>query len=142
MPAPHLTTIKVRFNELDPYGHVNHAQYISYFEHGRTEALESVGLGLSEMADRGYQIVVIDLSAAYKAPAFASDVLTIETSIAEARRASTIWSQRITRPGDDGEPQLVATITIRGGITDTTGKPTRPPAWLFEKLAPITVPAD
>ena len=38
MSAPHVTAIKVRFTELDPYGHVNHAQYISYFEHGRTEA--------------------------------------------------------------------------------------------------------
>jgi len=142
MPAPHRTTIKVRFNELDPYGHVNHAQYISYFEHGRTEALESVGLGLSEMADQGYQIVVIDLSAAYKSAAVASDELTIETSITQARRASTVWSQRITRPGEDGQPQLVATITIRGGITDTTGKPVKPPAWLFDKLAPIIVPTD
>lgn len=139
MSAPHLTTIKVRFNELDPYGHVNHAQYISYFEHGRTEALEAVGLGLHAMADRGIQVVVMDLSAAYKAAAVAGDVLTIETGITQARRASTIWSQRITRPGDDGEPQLVATITIRGGITDTTGKPTRPPAWLFEQMAPLIV---
>ena len=60
MFAPHITTIKVRFNELDPYGHVNHAQYISYFEHGRTEALDSVGVGLREMADKGFQIVVMD----------------------------------------------------------------------------------
>lgn len=137
MFAPHITTLKVRFNELDPYGHVNHAQYISYFEHGRTEALESVGLGLGEMAEQGYQIVVIELTAAYKSAAVGGDILTIETSITQARRASTVWSQIITRPGADGEPQLVATITIRGGITDATGKPTKPPTWLFEKLAPI-----
>lgn len=137
MPAPHVTTIKVRFNELDPYGHVNHAQYISYFEHGRTEALEAVGLGLDDMAERGIQIVVMDLSASYKAAAVAGDVLTVETKVTEARRASTIWSQRITRVGDDGAPQLVATITIRGGITGTTGKPIRPPAWLFEQMAPL-----
>lgn len=141
MFAPHITTIKVRFNELDPYGHVNHAQYISYFEHGRTEALDSVGVGLSEMADKGFQIVVMDLTAAYKSAAVAGDELTIETVISQARRASTIWDQRITKPGADGEPELVATITIRGGITDTTGKPTRPPSWLFEQMAPIIVPA-
>lgn len=141
MFAPHTMTLKVRFNELDPYGHVNHAQYISYFEHGRTEALESVGLEMASMAEQGYQIVVMDLSATYKAAAVGSDELTIETWISEARRASTFWSQRITRPGADGEPQLVSTLTIRGGITDATGKPTRPPAWLFEKLAPIIAPS-
>ena len=142
MPAPHLTQIKVRFNELDPYGHVNHAQYISYFEHGRTEALESVGLGLHEMADRGVQVVVMELTATYKAAAVAGDVVTVETTIGELRRASTIWSQRILRERADGSSEVLATITIRGGITDTDGKPTRPPAWLFEQLAPLVASSD
>jgi len=139
MPAPHLTTVKVRFNELDPYGHVNHAQYISYFEHARTEALETVGLGLHEMADKGVQVVVMDLAAKYKAAAVASDVLTVETSVAELRRASTIWWQRITRVTDDGDQQLVATLTVKGGITDNHGKPMRPPKWLFDQMSPLVL---
>lgn len=140
MAAPHLTTIKVRFNELDPYGHVNHAQYISYFEHGRTEALESIGLGLSEMADKGVQVVVMDLTAKYRAAAVAGDLLTVETSVAELRRASTMWWQRITRPVD-GDQQLVATLIIKGGITDNAGRPMRPPPWLFEQMAPLVLEA-
>ena len=142
MFAPHLTTIKVRFNELDPYGHVNHAQYISYFEHGRTEALESVGLGLHEMAERGLQVVVMSLAAAYKAAAVAGDTLTIETEVSQARRASTIWQQRIVRAGADGQEQVMVTLEIRGGITDNDGRPTKPPAWLFEQMAPLIRPAD
>ena len=136
---PHQTPIKVRFNELDPYGHVNHAQYISYFEHGRTEALESIGRGLHEMADKGVQVVVMDLAAAYKAAAVAADLLTIHTGVSELRRASTMWTQRITRIAGDGSDQLVATLTIRGGITDNEGKPIRPPAWLFEQMAPLVM---
>ena len=34
----HETTIAVRFSELDPYGHVNHAVYLTYFEQARCEA--------------------------------------------------------------------------------------------------------
>lgn len=137
MPAPHVTKLKVRFNELDPYGHVNHAQYISYFEHGRTEALEAVGLGLHEMSHKGVQVVVMDLQARYKAAAVGGDVLTIETSIVELRRASTMWGQRILRTDASGQEQEVATLTIRGGITDNTGRPMRPPPWLFDAMGPL-----
>ena len=35
----HQLDIKVRFCELDPYGHVNHSIYVQYFEAGRVEAL-------------------------------------------------------------------------------------------------------
>lgn len=134
--------LKVRFNELDPYGHVNHAQYISYFEHGRTEALEEIGLGLHAMADKGVQVVVMDLEAKYKAAAVGGDTLRMETSISELRRASTMWKQRILRTDANGNDQVVATLTIRGGITDTDGRPMRPPAWLFDQMAPLVVEAS
>jgi len=133
--------LKVRFNELDPYGHVNHAQYISYFEHGRTEALEEIGLGLHAMADKGVQVVVMDLEAKYKAAAVGGDTLRMETSISELRRASTMWKQRILRTDAEGNDQVVATLAIRGGITDTDGRPMRPPAWLFDQMAPLVVDA-
>ena len=54
----HRTTIAVRFAELDPYRHVNHAVYLTYFEVARTEALASVDLGLDDVAVAGYQFVV------------------------------------------------------------------------------------
>ena len=34
----HVTSLAVRFNELDPYAHVNHAVYATYCEVARTEA--------------------------------------------------------------------------------------------------------
>ncbi len=39
-PVTHRATIKVRFYELDPYGHVNHSVYIQYFEAARAEWLD------------------------------------------------------------------------------------------------------
>ena len=40
----HRYPIKVRFYELDPYNHLNHASYVQYFEVGRVELLESIGI--------------------------------------------------------------------------------------------------
>lgn len=126
---PHSTTLKVRFAEIDPYGHVNHAVYVSYFEVARTEALTDCGVAIQDMATRGYQLVVSRIDVRYKRPAVAGDTLTVETSIAKLKRASGTWRQRIMR-GD--EELVVAEVTA--GVTDTNGRPTRPPDWLFPAL--------
>jgi acyl-CoA thioester hydrolase len=130
--TPHTTTIAVRFAELDPYGHVNHAVYATYFEVGRSEALASVGLPLSVLADEGYQFVVTELAIRFRRAATAGDRLTVETVVSEVGRASTRWSQRITGGG-----AVVATAELRAGVTDRAGRPTRPPAALLDRLAPL-----
>lgn len=130
--APHSTTIAVRFAELDPYAHVNHAVYVTWFEVGRSEALDSVGMSLSRMAESGFQVVVTELSVRYRRPAVAGDLVTVETRVSEVGRASARWSQRIVR--DD---ELLVEAEVKAGVTDRRGRPTRPPAWLFEALRPL-----
>lgn len=129
---PHTTRLRVRFGELDPYRHVNHAVYISWFEAARTEALEDARLGLDRLQDDGYQLVVTALDVRYRRPAVAGDECVVETEIAEVRRASTVWRQRVLRGGDE-----LVTAEIRIGICDAAGRPTRPPEGLLDALSAI-----
>lgn len=124
-----VTTINVRFYELDPYGHVNHAVYLNYFEVARIELLDSIGFGLSRLRDMGFHLLVVDAHVRYHAPAVDGDRLTVASELVELRRASARWHQRLTR-GDE----LVATNEVRSAITDAGGRPTRPPAVLAEAL--------
>jgi acyl-CoA thioester hydrolase len=130
----HITTIDVRFAELDPYGHVNHAVYITYFEVARTEALASCEIPLQSMAEAGYQLVVTKLDVRFRSPAAAGERLTVETSVAELRRASGVWRQRILR-GDE----VLVTGLVTAAVTDTAGRPTRPPDWLFPAMKSLVV---
>lgn len=125
----HVTTLKVRFYELDPYDHVNHTAYFGYFETARIEALESVGLGLHELKQLGLHLVVVEAHARFVKPAVGGDVLTIESKMVESGRVSSRWAQTMTR-GDD----LVATLEIRAAVTDVAGKPRRLPDDLAERL--------
>ncbi len=124
--------IEVRFSELDPYGHLNHAVYATYFETARVIALREVDLDLVALAADGLQFVVIQLVVDYKRPAVANDVVTVTTELGETRRASTIWNQHMAR-----DEESLATATVRSAITDSRGKPVRPPSWVFERLAPL-----
>lgn len=128
----HSISIDVRFSELDPYGHLNHAVYATYFETARIVALDESDLALGPLAEQGYQFVVTRLVLDYKRPAVANDTVEVTTWVSQMRRASTTWSQAMHR-GDE----LLATAAIRSAITDTTGRPTRPPAWVFERLGPL-----
>lgn len=130
--TPHLSSLAVRFAELDPYGHVNHATYATYFEVGRSEALEAIGLPLHELAEQGYQFVVTELAIRFRRAAGAGDRLTVETAVSDVGRASTRWSQRLLRGSE-----LVATAELRVGVTDRSGRPSRPPAWLLGRLDPL-----
>lgn len=133
---PHVTDLKVRFSELDPYAHVNHAAYVTYFEVARTEALVDCGRALEDVAAKGIQFVVTEIEVKFKKPAVQGDVLEIDTWINEIGRASTRWSQRIRR-GDE----VLVTEELRVAIANDKGRPTRPPAWLFDGLVgPIMEP--
>jgi len=140
----HRTSLKVRFNEIDPYRHVNHAVYLTYFEVGRTEALEAAGIPIERIAAEGIQLVITKVEVRFISPALAGDQLDIVTFLARSRRASHIWRQQVVRPATDGsesdEVLVEGDITI--AVTDLRGKPTRPPSWLsesFVKLEPDSI---
>ncbi len=138
MDLPFETTIRVRFAELDPYGHVNHAMYLTYLEQGRTDALEAIGLSMSTVAAEGFQFVVTDVSAQFLAPATTAEPIVVRTTIEDLRRVSGIWVQQITSP--DGET-LFLTARVRAGVTNREGRPARPPTWINDGLQRLVEPA-
>ena len=85
----HETTIHVRWGELDPYHHVNHAACLSYLEHARIAALESIGWGMDEIAATGIQVVVVRLDVEFRRPAVGGDQLIVLTAIDTLRGTSS-----------------------------------------------------
>lgn len=136
MPA-HDTSHRVRFHELDPYNHVNHAMYVTYFEIGRTDALDAIGLGLDLLRDDGYQFVVTKVEVTFRRAATAGDDLTVQSAIGAFNRATTEWHQEIRRADE-----LIAQAVVTVAVTDRSGKPVRPPAFVLERLAPLALSSD
>jgi acyl-CoA thioester hydrolase len=132
----HRYPIKVRFYELDPYNHLNHASYVQYFEVGRVELLESIGIGLAELQGLGRHIVVTEIHTRFLRSAGPHDTLVVETEVLEIRRATSRWRQRLMR-GDE----VIATQVVEAAMTDTTGKPVRFSSELAAALEPYRVEA-
>ena len=128
---PHRHPVKVRFYELDPYGHLNHSVYVQLFETGRIELLEEAGIPLQVLEEQGYRFLVSRIETSFLRPVGAGAELVVETEVAEIRRASSIWRQRLLV---GNEP--VATQTVRIGVTDGRERPVRFPEEMATALAP------
>jgi acyl-CoA thioester hydrolase len=126
----HTTSLKVRFYELDPYDHVNHTNYFAYFETARIEYLNEAGWGLDVMKERGWQLVVVEISARFLAAARYGQELTIHTWVEDAGRVKSSWRQIMLR----GEEE-VAHLLVTAAFTDLEGRPRRLPPEFMERLA-------
>ncbi len=126
----HRTTIRVRFYELDPYGHVNHSIYIQYFETARVRWLTEVGFPLDKLQADGVQLVVTEIRTRYLGSAGPEDELIVETELAELRRVSMTFEQRILI----GE-QVLVEQTITAACINEEGRPIRTPADLSAALS-------
>jgi len=123
------TTVKVRFYELDPYDHVNHTNYFSYFETARIEYLSEMGWGLDVLKEEGWQFVVVEISARFLAAARYGQELTIHTWVEDAGRVKSTWRQIMLR-GDEE----VARILVTAAFTDLEGRPRRLPPEFVEHM--------
>lgn len=127
----HTSQVRVRFYELDPYNHVNHTNYLAYFETARIDFLEERGVGLDVMQEQGWHLVVVELKAKFHAAAGLHDVLTITTRVGEIGRVTSTWHQEMHREGE-----LVATLEVLAAFTDLAGRPRRIPAGFVEAFSP------
>jgi acyl-CoA thioester hydrolase len=112
------TTVTVRFHELDPYGHVNHAVYLSYLEQARIEHLAGAGLDLLDVAaQHGWQLLVVGLEVRYLGAAGVGDVLTVTCGAVERRRASAVLAQEVLR-----HEQVLVRARVRVATVDGAGR--------------------
>ena len=74
-------TIRVRYAETDRMGLLHHANYLIYFEQGRTELLRSQGLVYKDLEDQGYLLVLTKAEVKYRSPARYDELLTLRTTI-------------------------------------------------------------
>ena len=118
----HTTSVRVRFYELDPYDHVNHTNYFSYFETARIDYLTEMGWGLHRLKEQGWHLVVVELHARFAAAARFGEELTIHTWIEGVGRVKSTWQQLMLRDEEE-----VARLTVTAAFTDLEGKPRRIP---------------
>jgi acyl-CoA thioester hydrolase len=130
------TTVRVLYGDTDAGGVVYNANYLRYFEIGRTELMREWVCTYKAIEELGFILPVTESWTRYKAPAFYDDLLTIETYLAELTKLTCTFNYRVLRaiPGEEKLKLLVKGYTIHAAIT-RDGKLTRLPIEITTKMA-------
>lgn len=118
------TLIEVRSYELDSFGHVNHARFLNYLEHGRFNALRDAGFPYHELVGRGWGVYVVRLEVDYVKEARLGQTLRIRTWAHSFKRTSMVLAQEIL---DEATGALLIRATITAVFVDGDRKPMRVP---------------
>ena len=120
----------VRYAETDMMGIVYHANYLPWFEVGRTTLLKELGVPYRRLEEEGFRLPVLEISAKYLRPAVYDDTVEILTTLADRPLLRIRLEYEVRRAGE-----LLATGASMHAFVDRQGKPVRPPAWAVEKIA-------
>lgn len=126
---------RVLYGDTDAGGVVYNANYLRYFELGRSELMRTHVCSYKEIEEMGLILPVTEAFARYKAPAFYDDLLTIETSIYELNKYTCRFNYRVTKQDQDrSRPTLVVKgYTIHAAIT-REGKLVKLPTDIMARL--------
>jgi tol-pal system-associated acyl-CoA thioesterase len=104
---------RIYLEDTDAQGIVYYANYLRYFERGRSEFLESLGIPMNEVARPDCRLVVYEIRMKFRRPAVLGDRIEVWTSTQRASDFRITFRQQIRRPGEDdplvsGEVDVVA----------------------------------
>ena len=116
-----LTRYRVIYGDTDQMGVVYYANYLRWFELGRTEWLREIGFPYTSVEQMGLRFPVTQVSCQYRRPARYDDEVIIETVLFSLGRASLVFRYKVYRGGAqdllaEGETTH-ACVNERGQIT-------------------------
>ena len=112
--------IRVRYAETDRMGLLHHANYLVYFEQGRTELLRAQGLAYRVLEDQGYLLVLTKVQVRYRSPARYDDLLTLRTILVRTTHVKIEHRYELLRGSEllaEGETTL-ACINREGKVQE------------------------
>src|SRR4051794_3903963 len=109
--------VRVRYAETDRMGLLHHANYLVYFEQGRTELLRQSGRSYKELEDAGHFLVLVKVEVRYRLPARYDELLTVRTIVTRTTPVRIEHCYEVVRAG-----QLLAEGNSTLACVDREGK--------------------
>jgi len=97
----HVLEFRVYLEDTDAQGIVYYANYLRYFERGRSEILESLGIPMDRVAQPDSRLVVYEVRIKFSRPAFLGDRIEVLTSMRRASEYRLVFRQQVRRRGED-----------------------------------------
>lgn len=135
----HLLPVRVYYEDTDFTGVVYHANYVRYFERGRSDFLRLAGIGHAELLeiDPPLAFVVARLDLTFVKPARIDNALVVRTTYDAVKGVRLMISQTIERAGE-----VLCRAAVTAVCIHLDGRPRRPTPALVEAVTPWLAPID
>jgi len=124
--------VRVRYAETDKMGVVYYANYLVWFEIGRTDWLRETGWTYRLMEEEGFGLPVIEAHCAYQTSARYDDDVEIRTRARLVSAVRLAFDYDVVRRADG--QALASGYTVHATV-DRSGRPTRLPTRVKELVA-------
>lgn len=133
----HRLPVRVYYEDTDFTGLVYHANYVRYFERGRSDCLRLMGIGHAELldGDQPLAFVVSKMELRFLKPARIDDALLVRTHYDAVKGPRLLISQAVTR-GDE----VLCRAEVEVVCIHLDGRPRRPTPALKNKVSPWLAP--
>jgi acyl-CoA thioester hydrolase len=125
------TSYRVIYGDTDQMGVVYYANYLRWFERGRSEFLRQIGLPYSTIEREGIHFPVVEVTCRYAQSARYDELIQIETALAEVGRASLSFEYRIQL---EATSTILATGTTKHASINASGQIVRIPKNLLDAI--------
>lgn len=133
----HVLPVRIYYEDTDFTGMVYHANYLRYFERGRSDFLRLAGVSHQALLDlpepAAFTITRVEID--YRRPARVDDALHVRTTYESVKGPRLFIRQRIVR-GDE----LIAEAGVHAACIDGSGRARRPPTGLVDAIRPLLTP--
>jgi len=129
--------VRVYYEDTDAGGVVFYANYLKFFERGRSEWLNHLGIDQARLFEQQIAFAVRKAEVDYFRPARLNDQLQVVSRINEIRGTSLTFQQSVYQTGDRSQPLCEAVIKAVCLKLDTF-TPCRIPALVREELQRVS----
>jgi len=131
----HVLPVRIYYEDTDFTGVVYHANYLRYFERGRSDFLRLIGVSHQQLAAQDAAFTITRIEVDYRRAARVDDALQVRTTYDIVKGPRLFVRQRIVR-GDE----LIAEAVVQAACIDMSGRARRPPPGLGEAIGPFLAP--
>ena len=123
--------IRVRYAETDQMGIAYYANYLAWFEVGRTEFCREKGFCYADLEALGYRLVVTDVHCRYRNSVRYDEIIRVRTSLKGMKRRMISFGYKILRQNKE---EVIAEGETSHLCLDSNGKPKSMPEAFALKL--------
>jgi acyl-CoA thioester hydrolase len=124
--------LRVRYAETDQMGIAYYANYLVWFEVGRSEFCRQRDFSYAALESLGYKLVVTEAQCRYRNAARYDELITVRTKLKALDKRIITFGYEIVRKDKD---ELIAEGESRHLCVDAAGKPKSLPKEFLDRLA-------